>query len=140
MVLALSSFCNKLGAGLELLTLGCCFGLYMFLGLIGGDNGRLRANVRLFLRGWAATSWNICAISTTEFHMSNPLHVKCDASAQAREYFPVLWSRRSSLAEAGLQRAKLTHDETTAHKIKSCSEFVTECHEVFSQQINICVI
>jgi hypothetical protein len=75
MFLALSSFCHELGAGLELLTLGGCFGLYLFLGLIGGDNGRLRANLRLFLLGWAPTIWNICAICTTEFHTSNPLHV-----------------------------------------------------------------
>src|SRR5580700_10482756 len=45
---------------------------------------------------------------------------KCDASAQASEHFSVRWSSGgSSLAEAGLQRTKLTHDETTAHKIKS---------------------
>lgn len=75
MFLALSSFCNELGAGLETLTSKCCFGLYLFLGLVGSDNSRLWANVRLFLLGWVVTIWNICAINTTEFHMSNPLHV-----------------------------------------------------------------
>src|SRR5579864_208710 len=114
MSLTLSSFCNELGAGLELPTLGCCFGPYLFLGLIWGDHGRLRADVRLFLLGWVATTWNICAICTTEFHMSNPFSHTCDASAQASEHFSARWSSgRSSLAEAGPQRRKLTHDETT---------------------------
>ena len=121
MFLTLSSFCNKLGAGLELLTLGCCFGPYLFLGLIGGDNGRLRANLRLFLLGWVATTWNICAICTTELQRSNPFYISA-ASAQASEHFSAQWSSsRSSLAEAELQRRKLTHDETTAHKIKTRS-------------------
>jgi len=88
MFLTLSSFCNELAAGLELLTLGCCFGPYLFLGLIGGDNGRLRANVRLFLLGWVATTWNICVICTTELHMSNPFYVGATLQHRLVNIFP----------------------------------------------------
>jgi hypothetical protein len=120
MFLTLSSFCNELGAGLELVTLGCCFGPYLFLGLIGGENGRLRANVRLFLLEWVAITWNICAICTTELHRSNPFYVSATLQHRLANIFPRN-GRADSLAEAELQRRKLTHDETTAHKIKTLS-------------------
>jgi hypothetical protein len=88
------------------------------LGLIGGDNGRLRANVGLFLLGWVVSARNVCAICTTEFHMSNPFHVSATLQHRLMDIFP-RWSGSSSVAEAGTQGTKLTHEETTVQKIKS---------------------
>jgi hypothetical protein len=80
----------------------------------------LRANVRLFLLGWVAITWNICAICTTELHRSNPFYVSATLQHRLANIFPRN-GRADSLAEAELQRRKLTHDETTAHKIKTLS-------------------
>jgi len=115
MLLAFSSFCDTFGAGLELLTSWCRLGLYLFFGLIGGNNGRFRRNIWLFLLGWAATIWSIRAICPIELHMSNPLSVRATLHRT-----PSQSSGSSSLAEVGLWRIKVnTDDETTAHKFKS---------------------
>ncbi len=133
LVLALSSFCNELGAGLEVLTLRCRLGLYLFFGLIRCNHGRLRSNVRLFLLGSGGVS-AIRVVSTVKMHEIESFQYSCDTWTHD-------WSIRFHATVLGrffgtrCENQYYTPRNHCSPELRDCSEFVIQCYKIFYWQI-----